>query len=91
MLDEFVRFRGHEALTPTGFAEKNWCAEEWSHGCYGGACGPCSAGIAGGPGSRGTAHGMYAFSWSMGSRPVRSAVPVFVSWPVRCNEVSTVE
>jgi monoamine oxidase len=36
----FTRLFGDAAANPTEYAERNWAAEPWSRGCYGGAFGP---------------------------------------------------
>ncbi len=36
----FSRLFGAAAAAPTEYAERNWAAEPWSRGCYGGAFGP---------------------------------------------------
>jgi monoamine oxidase len=40
VLDELVRFFGHQAGHPVAFAEKNWLEDAWSRGCYVGVMGP---------------------------------------------------
>lgn len=40
VLGELVRFFGPQAAKPLAFAEKNWCADPWSRGCYAGTMGP---------------------------------------------------
>jgi monoamine oxidase len=40
VLAELARFFGPQALTPTGFAEKNWNEDPWSRGCYVGVTSP---------------------------------------------------
>jgi monoamine oxidase len=36
----FTRLFGAAAASPTEYVERNWAAEPWSRGCYGGAFGP---------------------------------------------------
>jgi monoamine oxidase len=40
VLEEFSRFFGPQALTPTDFVEKNWNDDPWSRGCYVGVTSP---------------------------------------------------
>lgn len=40
VLAELARFFGPQALSPTGFAEKNWNEDPWSRGCYVGVTSP---------------------------------------------------
>jgi monoamine oxidase len=40
VLAELVRFFGPQAGQPLTFAEKDWCADPWSRGCYAGILGP---------------------------------------------------
>jgi len=39
LLSVFVRFFGPRAADPDEYVEKDWAAEEWSRGCYGGRFG----------------------------------------------------
>lgn len=34
-LDDLVAYFGPRAARPTAYLERDWCAEEWSQGCYG--------------------------------------------------------
>lgn len=36
VVEAFTRFFGPQAATPTRYIEKDWSAEEWTRGCYGG-------------------------------------------------------
>jgi monoamine oxidase len=40
VLDCFVRYLGAQAADPTAYVEKNWSAEEFTRGCYGGHFAP---------------------------------------------------
>jgi monoamine oxidase len=40
VLAELARFFGPQALTPTGYVEKNWNEDPWSRGCYVGVTSP---------------------------------------------------
>jgi len=34
-LDDLTVYFGPRAAAPTAYLERDWCAEEWSQGCYG--------------------------------------------------------
>jgi len=40
ILSRFAKFFGPRAAEPDEYVEKDWAAEEWSRGCYGGRFGP---------------------------------------------------